>query len=186
MCQPNSCVSVLQRLGGCWQVCKMQIPKPLKRNSNRAELISQQLRCTRPQEASQGTASTSEWLRWQLKSLHYLNIIGCRSLRLPLPLLKKAVSAGTGALRAQTSWVLHQSTGACWAESEGQGGSPQLLAGTNTGLKVRTAGWGKPEPSSSACQQTRLYLSTSCYNYPAATAPEHLCEAVGTAHTHAS
>lgn len=185
MCQPNSCVSVLQRLGGCWQAYKMQIPKPLKRNSNKSELISQQLRCTRPQKASQGTVPTSEWFRWQSACTAWTSLDGgvfdchCHCWG-------RAVSAGRGALRAQTSWVLHQSTGACWAESHGQGSSPQLLAGTNAGLEVCTAGWGKPEPSSSACQQTRLHLSTSCYNYPAATAPEHLCEAVGTAHTYAS
>lgn len=40
MCQPNNCVRVLQRLREGWQMCKMQILKPLKRNSNRTLLSS--------------------------------------------------------------------------------------------------------------------------------------------------
>lgn len=193
MCQPNNCVMVLQRLRGGWQVCKMQIPKPLKRNSNRVQLISQHLCCARPQEDSQEIVSSSEQLRCNLGALqsfvHCSNVVGYRRSLRPSPQLPRrgclyqqegtqvtALGQCPKALEGLLS--AHRSLGS--RKPRGRGADQQVpvrvLRHTHTRL-------GKPEPSSSACQQTWLHLSTSCCNYPAAAAPKHLSETVGTTHT---
>lgn len=78
------------------------------------------------------------------------------------------------------AFVSTQKFGEQKAKGRGRGAERQVPARVLRHTHTRL---GKPEPSSSACQQTRLHLSTSCCNYPAAAAPKHLSETVGTTHT---
>lgn len=192
MCQPNSCVGVLQRLREGWQMCKMQTLKPLKRNSNTTLLY---LLVPLVSETAGSLSRNSLHFRrapepfWLLQSFVHCSNSRGQEEPLVLPALPRQ---GLSLLRSTLALPKAQEVCVSGQESgKGKDGRKHERASHTSSRRVplqvcRHMGWahtGKPEPPSAACQQTQLDLSISCCSYPAATASKHFCATAGTAHT---
>lgn len=136
MCQPNNCVAVLQRLRGGWQVCQMQTPKPLKRNST--VHLSSSISRAQDHRKPPKKVSISEWLQCNFDYCNHLTLLDRRGAFKAHPTHKK----GQGAWTRSTAQSLGQNTGVWQPESQGQHQSvpPRALGGCCCRLEGTEAG----------------------------------------------
>lgn len=128
-CQPNNCVTVLQRLRGGWQMRKMQTLKPLKRNCNRFQLSSS------ISGAWDHRKSISEWLQ--------CNFDYCNRLFIVLTLMDAGgmFNVNPTPKEGQGGSLSHQGT-----DTEHCPKAPRRPSSDSTSLAPRKPGAGESSP----------------------------------------